>query len=280
MEQKLSFTGERLVPDALNASVMIEHLHRYAMATSYCKGKTVLDIASGEGYGSNILSTVAEKVTGVDIDAGVIGYAKKKYIKNNLSFKVGSASEIPMETASVDVVVSFETIEHHDKHDEMIAEVKRVLKPGGLLIISTPDKKYYSDIPRYANPFHVKELYQHEFDALLKKYFRNVQMTAQQSGLLSVLYPVGVNGIDGEWLSKGTTAGIEIVQSSQPLYLIALASDGDFTYNALSFFKDNNLVENINSQMINAIYQSKTYRAGKLVLSPLAWLRGLLGKKA
>src|SRR5205085_7058452 len=96
---------------------------------------------------------------GVDIDEVSVNHAAKKYAASNLEFKTGAVEKIPVESTSIDVVVSFETIEHHDKHEEMMQEIKRILKEDGLLIISTPDKKYYADIPAHQNPFHIKELY-------------------------------------------------------------------------------------------------------------------------
>jgi 2-polyprenyl-3-methyl-5-hydroxy-6-metoxy-1,4-benzoquinol methylase len=72
---------------------------------------------------------------------------------------VGSCAEVPLSDASIDVVVSFETLQHHDRHDEMMRKVKRVLRPGGLLIISTPDKYHYSIEPDHKNEFHVRELF-------------------------------------------------------------------------------------------------------------------------
>ena len=144
MSEIKTWTGERLETFVFNDNT-VEHLHRYAITIDYIKGKTVLDIASGEGYGTNLLSKYAEKVFGVDIDETSIELAKKKYSSKNLEFKIGRADLIPLEDSSMDVVVSFETLEHHDKHQEMMLEIKRVLKPGGILIMSTPDKKYYTD---------------------------------------------------------------------------------------------------------------------------------------
>src|ERR1035438_3461036 len=112
---KKNWTGERLETHIYNYNT-IEHLHRYAMATQLVTDKIVLDIASGEGYGSNLLSKFSKKVYGVDISAETIELASKKYLKNNLQFKVGSTSNIPIPDNTIDVVVSFETIEHHNQH--------------------------------------------------------------------------------------------------------------------------------------------------------------------
>jgi len=111
-------TGERLLTGYFDRFT-VEHLHRYALTRRLDHGKDVLDIASGEGYGSNLLASVANTVIGVDIDPMVVRHAKNKYSKNNLDFLTGSCSSIPLEPDSVDLVVSFETLEHHDQHEEM-----------------------------------------------------------------------------------------------------------------------------------------------------------------
>lgn len=267
------------MPEMLHSTIIIEHLHRYALASLFCKGKRVLDIASGEGYGSNILSQYAVHVTGVDIDKDAVKHAADKYSKGNLVFKNGSTDSIPLETASVDVVVSFETIEHHDKHDEMIREIKRVLKSDGFLIISTPDKKYYSDIPQLKNPFHVKELYTDEFDNLLKKYFTYVKIFGQQCGTISALFPLENGTLTDLWLSKGSTDKIEIVDSLEPVFLIAIASQTPVAYNPLSFFKDDKLSDIIYQGQLEMILRSKTYRLGNALITPLRWIRSVFSSK-
>src|SRR5215207_9384045 len=151
-------TGERLHTDVCDNNTL-EHLHRYGIALDFCRGRRVLDVASGEGYGSNLLASVAEGVKGVDISEDAVSHARLKYRRPNLEYLQGSADAIPLPDASIDTVVSFETIEHHDRHAEMLAEIKRVLRPNGVLVISSPDKLNYTDIPGVINPFHVKELY-------------------------------------------------------------------------------------------------------------------------
>ncbi|MGB7416076.1 MAG: class I SAM-dependent methyltransferase, partial [Thermosynechococcaceae cyanobacterium] len=124
--------GERLETHIYN-EVAVEHLHRYAITMELVKGKKVLDLASGEGYGSSLMAQVASHVTGVDISQEALDHARKKYLKSNLLFLQGSADNIPVESNTIDIVVSFETIEHHDKHEEMLLEIKRILKSDGLL---------------------------------------------------------------------------------------------------------------------------------------------------
>src|SRR3954471_14002428 len=148
----MEFTGERFVPGT-RGNIELEHLHRYLQAGEIAAGKVVLDIASGEGYGSAMLANSAARVIGVDISAAAVYHAADRYKKENLEYKVGSCADIPVPDASVDMVVSFETLEHHDQHEQMMREFKRVLRPAGVVLISSPDKDHYSVAPNYSNPY-------------------------------------------------------------------------------------------------------------------------------
>ena len=110
----MKFTGERFLPN-IDGAIALEHLHRYLVASLYVHNKDVLDIASGEGYGSAMLARNAKTVIGVDISEDAIAHATARYAAKNLEFRAGNAAKIPLEDASVDVVVSFETIEHQDR---------------------------------------------------------------------------------------------------------------------------------------------------------------------
>ena len=161
----LPYTGERFT-DGHDIETEIEHYHRYFFARSYCRGKDVLDIASGEGYGSAILAQVASSVVGVDICAEAVSHARTVHTYPNLKYLTGDVRKIPLDDQSVDVVVSFETLEHFYEHDLFMQEVKRVLRPNGQLIISTPNSDIYSAIGIPANPYHVNELTKIEFSGL------------------------------------------------------------------------------------------------------------------
>lgn len=221
----MEFTGERFVP-GVHGSIELEHLHRYLQASEIVAGKVVLDLASGEGYGSELMAHKASKVIGVDISSEAVFHARKRYAKDNLEYMVGSCAEIPLPDASVDMVVSFETIEHHDQHEKMMQEIKRVLRKDGVLLISSPDKYYYSIEPANVNPHHVKELYEHEFKQLLGEYYKNIAYFGQRviygSGIFTESNPTPAAGylLENEKVEK--TSGIP-----KPVYWIALASDSE-----------------------------------------------------
>ncbi|NIF76627.1 glycosyltransferase [Paraburkholderia sp. Cy-641] len=189
----IEFTGERYIPTEAG-DIRYEHWHRYAWAAHAVAGLDVLDVACGEGYGSAILARTANKVTGVDLSQEATAHATAQYAAvENLSFLNGSACVLPLHDASFDAVVSFETIEHLMEQEEMLAEIRRVLRPGGFLILSSPNKKVYSDDRNYRNEFHVKELYFDELDALVRRHFPSVTYYGQRLATSSLILPVGAS---------------------------------------------------------------------------------------
>src|SRR5437763_14770065 len=115
MSTSSNWTGERL-ETYINNEIMVEHLHRYAVADELVKNKKVLDLACGEGYGSFLMATKAHSVTGIDNNSIVIKNASEKYKRTNLEFIEGQAEKLPFEDHSYDLVVSFETLEHLENH--------------------------------------------------------------------------------------------------------------------------------------------------------------------
>lgn len=236
----LNFTGERFVP-GMEGVIEAEHLHRYLLACELAAGRDVLDVACGEGYGSSLLAGAARSVVGVDIADSAVGHAREKYAKPNLRFVQGDCARLPVESASVDMIVSFETIEHHDQHEAMMLEVKRVLRPGGTLLISSPNRPEYDKTLAEPNPYHVKELDFAEFFALLKQHFKNVSVYDQRVLRGSLLVP-HEHHESGFTSLSGSTA-----ESSQglarPIYFVAVASDGDLPVLGASLYESTHLAE-------------------------------------
>jgi 2-polyprenyl-3-methyl-5-hydroxy-6-metoxy-1,4-benzoquinol methylase len=174
---KMEYTGERMVPEEADINTFWEHVYRYRFALAYVQGKRVLDIACGEGYGSAALQQAgAVSLTGVDISLAACEHAAKRY---GIQTKLGDAKKIPLPDKSLDVVVSFETIEHTDNPNLFLDECARVLVPGGKLVISTPNLDS-RDASGTKNPFHLKELSAEEFVAALKKRFQKVEIFTQR----------------------------------------------------------------------------------------------------
>jgi len=238
MVSGLQWTGERFLPD-VEGDVQLEHLHRYYLASRLAHGKKVLDIACGEGYGSNILADVALSVTGIDISEEAILCAQNKYNKENLNYIQGECTQIPLPDHSVDLIVSFETIEHHDRHLEFILEIKRVLKKEGLLIISSPDKKEYSDLTGHDNQFHVKELYYPEFERLIKGKFKHHVMLGQRIKYGSYITPLNTKKKNNFIGFKKSSNGIAEEKTSifNPLYFISIASEVQIPQAFLSLYE-------------------------------------------
>jgi len=271
-------TGERFLPDQMDGQIKAEHLNRYYFVTTQfdLKGKTILDIASGEGYGSNILAQQAKQVFGVDIAEEAVTHANSKYKSNNLQYLQGSATNIPIENNTIDMVVSFETIEHHDKHEEMMREIKRVLKPNGILVISSPNKKEYTDAPGSVNHFHIKELYTKEFIDLVSNYFSNIKLFWQRYIVGSIIYPVN---------AKTTNSNIPIsLVGGKPtpydsVYDIIIATDDtteiNFPYFVTTYPTD--IQETIRPiiEKYNSILNSHAFRLGCVLLKPFYLLKRL-----
>lgn len=263
----LEWTGERFLP-SVSGQIRYEHLHRYAACVELVSGKRVLDIACGEGYGSEILSVNAHEVVGVDVDPTAIRHASKKYADlGNTRFLEGSVDNIPLDTGSVDVAISFETIEHVECHEEMLQEIKRVLTAEGLLIISTPDKATYARFSEELNEFHVKELHVAEFEALLRPLFHNVSMLGQRMVTCSHLQPVSTRSAETAYdaWTLSEEAGLEktLAQVTEPVYMLALCSNSDLPDVRSSIYLDgkSDLFMEYVEKLQWAVKLDKDYRA-------------------
>lgn len=221
---------ERFHPRLEWPELAYEHWHRYLFAAELAGGKVVLDIASGEGYGSDLLAMHAKEVVGVDVDPDAIRSAAERYQRPNLRFLEGHASAVPIDGHDVfDLVVSFETIEHlyESEQEAFLGEMKRLLTADGMLIISTPNRGISpADTD---NIFHRHEMSSHEFIGLLSTHFEQVAAFGQRVYPASYAWPLRSSG-DGraaEYRLEFADGAFEPCpgRELEPEYVIAVCSN-------------------------------------------------------
>lgn len=164
--QDLPLTGERTVPGIPHENYWFRrHQVAYQHVSDLVSGRTVLDIGCGEGYGTAALATCAAVVVGIDYDTSVVRHATATY--RTPAFVMANLAALPIQGTSIDVVVSLQVIEHVWDHAQFLHECRRVLRPGGRLVITTPNRLTFSpgaDEPQ--NPFHTREFTAAELSGL------------------------------------------------------------------------------------------------------------------
>jgi len=175
-----SFMQERYVPGTWSKIAAYEHVPRYALAQPLAAGKTVLDFGCGTGYGAAMMAETAAHVTGLDIDASALAFARATHRADNLAFRCHDDLGASLPEASFDLVTCFEMIEHVDfaTQQRVVASIARLLRPDGLFLISTPNPettKLYG-----ANPYHIREMTEAEFADLLRPSFSHVRILRQR----------------------------------------------------------------------------------------------------
>ncbi len=176
-------------PELLRKSV-VRHMARYVAFTGWAKGREVLDIACGNGYGSHILARVATQVTGVDLNARLVDYAARHNAAPNLRYLCKDLRELPRDF-KVDVITSVETFEHvpTGELDGFVEALHGFLRPGGTLLCTTPLAR--ETVRNPDNRDHVAEYATAEFTGRLFRRFE-VEMVLfqdQDSALTAELAP-------------------------------------------------------------------------------------------
>jgi SAM-dependent methyltransferase len=238
--QTLTFTGERFMPE-VRGPIWYEHWHRYAAVAPLAAGKRVLDAACGEGYGSYLLAHDAAAVTGVDIAPDAVAHAAERYPQPNLHFTVGSVTKLPLPPASVDLIVSFETIEHLREQEQMLAEFRRVLAVDGILVISSPNRPVYNEGGGVENHFHVRELDRAELAALLAPAFPRQAWYAQRVVAQSVLWAEATDSGANSFLTLADHRPAASPAPAPPMYYVVVCGGADAVLPALpavSLFDD------------------------------------------
>ncbi|ULE33229.1 class I SAM-dependent methyltransferase [Mycobacterium sp. IDR2000157661] len=163
----LPLTGERTVPGLAEENYWFRrHEVVYARLADRCAGRDVLEAGCGEGYGADLIASVARHVTGLDYDEATVNHVRARYPR--VEMRHGNLASLPLGDGTVDVVVNFQVIEHLWDQGGFVAECLRVLRPGGVLLMSTPNRITFSpgrDTP--VNPFHTRELDAAELTELL-----------------------------------------------------------------------------------------------------------------
>ncbi|MEB3284662.1 MAG: class I SAM-dependent methyltransferase [Candidatus Sericytochromatia bacterium] len=206
-----SDSGERLVLDS-PASSREEHLNRlvhlaaYEFAVSYCREHRVLDLGTGTGYGAARVAEVAREVVAVDICEETLQWAGARFQKGNLKFeKIQSEAPLPFASESFDTVLSFQVIEHVSDPMQQIREIRRVLKPGGHLVLVTPNREVrLFPFQRPWNRWHPREYEQEELRAMLASQFEQV-VVKTMSGDASLIAPELLRYRRLRWLTLPVT---------------------------------------------------------------------------
>lgn len=233
-------TEERYSPGFFDLCTGYEHIHRYLFALQYTRGKKVLDLACGEGYGSALIARSACEVIGMDICADTIHRARGLYSHPNLVFTIGSMESIPLQD-TFDVIICFEAIEHIENHDLLCKEVKRLLKQEGIFILSTPNKWVYSENGKTNNPYHLKELDLNELQALLAHYFSYQYLYGQKTVTASRIFSLHASHLVCEERILMDEHAFCQTGEEEPLprYFIALASEQHLqAYEGVSYLTD------------------------------------------
>jgi 2-polyprenyl-3-methyl-5-hydroxy-6-metoxy-1,4-benzoquinol methylase len=166
--RQLTITGERTLPGIPAENYWFQrHVVAYRFAAGLVQGAQVLDAGCGEGYGADLLAASAAEVIGVDLDEGVVAHAGHRYPRAR--FEKADLLQLPFPDASFDAVVTFQVIEHLSEPRAFIAECARVTRPGGRLILSTPNRLTFSR-DGVRNPFHTYEFTAEELRALIAAY--------------------------------------------------------------------------------------------------------------
>ena len=223
------FTGERVIPGRVNDDLWAEHVARYAFAARFASeelaqngvrrdgflgpvggARRALDAGCGTGYGVTELAGSAAWVVGADIAAEAIDYARTHPAQVNTAYLQASATALPFSAGAFDLVTAFEVIEHLASWRDLLSEARRVLAPGGLFLVSTPNRLYYADSRRLdgPNPYHVHEFEFEEFEAALREFFPHVAILFQNR--------VEAFAFHGHWHGHAENPGIAVRLDAAP----------------------------------------------------------------
>jgi O-antigen biosynthesis protein len=159
------------------------HLAKYKFAIPFVMSKRVLDVGSGEGYGAALLAEHAHEVLGIDYSPEAVRHARRKYMRDNLQFRVMDAMALDPGIGEFDVVTCFEVIEHVEDHNALLSGVAGLLTSDGLLLLSTPnrtvDQLFESVSRREHYEYHINMLTPRELRTRARPYFTDIKLYGQ-----------------------------------------------------------------------------------------------------
>lgn len=170
-----------------NTSKILAHLHRYGIVMQFCDktGGVWLDAGCGSGYGTEIISWLADSVIGIDKDLLTIQYAKKHHSRPNLQFAVGDICNLPLDTPDIfDAVIAADVIEHVLDCESFLERVYKLLKPNGRAVITTPTSTRGGSNP--LNPYHLNELTEKQFVELTSRIFDKTRFIIGEAVMLGI----------------------------------------------------------------------------------------------
>ena len=174
----LELTGERTLPDVPAENYWFQrHLAVYEWIGARVAGLSVIDMACGEGYGSEVLSRSASSVVGLDANPEAHEHASLRYRRQNLTFERGLV-ETHGKGSSYDVVVFLQTIEHVQDAVAVLEHLRTILAPGGVAYVSTPNVLTLAPPgqAKSGNPWHLREYRGEEFERLCSSVFEHVDL--------------------------------------------------------------------------------------------------------
>lgn len=191
----IEFTGERVIPGEVNDDLWAEHTARYAFAQRYARGGRLLDLGCGTGYGVAEMARHSDLAIGIDSSADAVAYGVRNYARAKTHFLQASADALPFADHSFSLITAFEVIEHLNTWPALLGEAERLLRPGGVFLVSTPNKLYYAEsrAEHGPNPFHAHEFEFAEFRDALRAYFPQIALFLQNRGEAFSFAPVEIS---------------------------------------------------------------------------------------
>lgn len=214
---------ERFAPKEMHGQLLeAEHLARYRWAATLATGKRVLDAGCGTAYGTALLAAAgATEVVGVDLAEGVLDSVRAE-MPESVELRVADLTDLEIEDASFDLVVCFEVIEHFEEPQAVLDQLARVLAPGGVLLVSSPNRGVYPP----GNPHHHHEFKPDELAADLGRRLANVRLMRQQAYVTSAILDERQLQAGGEDLDGLALHKLEVEPADSEMFTLAVASDG------------------------------------------------------